>query len=498
MNQVPSIFKSADGDGALELLPQPQLPARRRSWPFLASVLLHGVAAVILSVWPELDNEGVLRSHEETLEEQLKHAKKTMLYYPRVTRLPDVSPKAARRVTQEAKSIPDPQMIRTSLRRSLNTDQFIKVQVPKIQQQAPLPSPNIVVVQQAAAVPPPPPVIPPSPPARKFVAPSPSKPSPGTSNAGLIAAVENAPPQPTIPLPTSGSNGATAPSIPSNRTFLPPPPVSGKGNKASTVVEAAEAAPKLAAQGTPGGNSNTPTTIVISATPVPGAPPPMPEGNRVARISVGGESGTGNNRAAAPAGGVTAPGVVIRSTLPPAPSTPEGRVGDGAPRQPPSAATGAELPARVAPPNITQSISIPLRPNARQLPALVEAAFLGRVVYSTVVPTAGAQPDWVIWFAEPVAKADVNASVVQRIVMRPPVPERGTLPATIPGMPSKAWLKARVQRNGVLMNVVFLSDGSTPPPAAVISELGKWMFYPAVRNGQQTEVEVIMEVHWRP
>lgn len=116
--------------------------------------------------------------------------------------------------------------------------------------------------------------------------------------------------------------------------------------------------------------------------------------------------------------------------------------------------------------------------------------FQGRVVYSTVVPTSSSQPDWVMWFAEPGPPVAGT-----RIVMRPPVPERGTFPASLPGMPAKAWLKAHIRRNGVLAEVVFLDGGKAPQ---ALAELVKWMFYPAVRNGQQVDVEVVVEVSWRP
>jgi hypothetical protein len=461
-------------------------PSRKRRWgAFTGSLILHACIGGILSVWQELDNAGLLRSHEKTLEEQIREAKKTMLYYPpAIRKLPDVSPKASRRVTQEAKSIPDEQMIRISApRRTLNTDQFIRVPVPQIKQQQALPSPNIVVVQQAVVAPPPPPAPAPKPaPPKPFVPPTAKGPSATPSRT--IEAITQQPALLTMP-PPGGSQAA--PHIPTGQQFLPPPPVPGTGKKASK-VDIADAAPTVngSAAGSPGGNSPLATTIIISTAPVPGAPPPKPEGNRNARIAIGGESGTGSNRSPAPAGGVTAPGVVVRSTAPPGAGAPGGVV--TTPTKPPT--LPGEVAPRIAPPNVVQSVSIPQRPGARQLPPQVEAVFQGRVVYSTAIQTASTQADWVMWFAEPASAPPA----VGRIVMRPPVPEKGTLPEELPGMPAKTWIAAKVRKNGVLTDLVFL-DGTKAPQAML--ELGKWMFYPAVRNGQQVDVDVVMEASWR-
>ena len=469
---------SVAGDGGYEI------PAtKNRRWSaFTGSVILHLLVGAVLVIWPELDNAGLLRSHENNLEREIRKDKATMIYYPRMRRLPDVSPSAARRVTQEAKSIPDEQMIRTQARRrNVNEDQFIRVPVPQIRQQPALPSPNVVVIQQQAAPPPPPP---PPPQPRTFTPPTQAKRAPSRTIESLT---QSQPDLALLPPP-----GASAPNIPTNRTLVaPPPPVPGSGKKPST-IQAADAAPQLTATGTGAmGNSPSPTTIIISAAPVPDAPPPKPEGNRNARIAVGGESGTGNNRASAPAGGVTAPGVVIRSTAPPTPGTiPGGKLPDGPPK--PAATSAAEAAPRIAPPNITQSVSLPQRPNARSLPPQVEEVFRGRIVYTTVVQTVPGQQDWVMWFADPTEVA-AAAAPGSRVVMRPPVPEKGTLPTTIPALPAKGWIKAKLRRNGTLADVQFL--GTAGPQS--IAELGKWMFYPAIRNGQPSDVDVVMEVTWR-
>lgn len=229
--------------------------------------------------------------------------------------------------------------------------------------------------------------------------------------------------------------------------------------------------------------------VVLTTNPTPGAPPPQPQGNRDARISVGSADAPGTASSRTPSGGIVAPGVVVRGApgakIDGSGSPPPTVAGDGSKAVPNIPSAPAARPQF----NSTAAVSAPLRPGARQLSPQVEKVFAGRVVYSTVVASVQGQPDWVIWFGDPVVGAGAPAGRV--FAMRPPVSEKSTLPAALPGMPAKLWVQARLTRSGTLTGI----EGAAPDLAAA---LARWTFFPAIRNGQPADVDVLIEANWRP
>ena len=451
----------------------PKSPGVGRRWTtFTSSAVLHAVILTITSI--------VGANPNTTQNEQARLAKphKVLLYYPppKPRKLPDVSPVAADRVIAPSQraSIKAPQVIQTRVEKpTLKADQFIRIPVPKIQDQKPLPMPTPVLVQEPPLVAPPPA---PKPAPNRFI------PPPKQEKTGLKAQVNPAAEAPKLAM----TIGDKIPDLNQQKRFVPPPPpVKGKagGTDAGTGIEPAAAPPRLAA------TAQGPSMVIISMNPTPGAPPPpSPEGNRDASISVGGSPGSGTA-----SGGLVAPGVVVRGAN--APSSGNGS-GNGSsapgPAGPPPAVASTEVKPPVLPTgavprpqiNRTVSVSVPLRPNSRKVPPEVETAFRNRVVYSSVVASAPGQPEWIIWFAE------LPGTPPERVVIRPPVPEKpASLPAALPGMQPKMWISDRMTKEGVLSGV------SVPQLAAV---LAKWLFFPAIRNGQAAEVEVLIEGNWRP
>ncbi|BDC53161.1 hypothetical protein F183_A54760 (plasmid) [Bryobacterales bacterium F-183] len=515
----------------------------RRGATFVTSVVLHAVALTVLAYFPVYAPMFLLDEPEPVRPER-----RVLIYYPPpMPRLKqqqpkveaaseqqksvqlDVSPRAAERITSPRVKIrtPEPISIRTEVaRRPVNNDQFIRVPVPKIAMQPPVASPSSVIVQAVPAPPPlpPPPVVAPRTPARTFVPPPvQARTQPPAMREGLAANAE-APKLATL----TPAAGERVPNVMSRREFVPPPPpgakpvkreigviedpkalalVAGPTGDGPRVVTGpkqmlpppppgakpdrrgvaggsgtqAEAPPTL--QGMAGAMPGPQTMVVLTTNPTPGAPPPQPQGNRDARITVGGEAPPGTATSRRPAGGFVAPGAVVRS----APGTGT-EVGAGGP---PGIGAGGVKPAPsipgpgVARPqfNSTGAVSVPLRPGTRTVSAEVDKTFAGRVVYSTVVPSVAGQPDWVLWFGDPVTPAPPPGRVFS---MRPPIPEKATLPQGLAGLPAKTWIQARLTREGTLTGIT----GASPELAAA---LGKWLFYPAIRNGQAAEVDVLIE-----
>src|SRR5436190_18437479 len=49
------------------------------------------------------------------------------------------------------------------------------------------------------------------------------------------------------------------------------------------------------------------------------------------------------------------------------------------------------------------TLSVPLRPSSRTLPAWIESRFRGQIVYTMIIPAPRLpmyQGDWILWFAE--------------------------------------------------------------------------------------------------
>ena len=464
-----------------------------------------------------------------------------IIWLRRNERLPSISP-TVQRADAGAKTIktkdPDQLVVRTNPPNAKHWDQFIFVPVPKVEEQKAIPSPNVVMTTLASPVPP-------KPEPRKFV-PPPDRPrdvkpkeielqepaiakqlGPGLdmkAPAGLskMDAPKPAskkfvsPPDPQRRIPSrlidapdglpvqSGDVSSIKLTVPvgqpdaprpPGRKFVPPAALAGgnglggarSGASAGDTVSVPDIASTPMEAGVPGEIS----AVIISANPSANASIIPPDGNRASKVQSGSlpDGKSGGSTDSTGGEGLVVPGVTVRG----------GNGGTSgaamaANRPPPaplaaSAVTPTTLPT-IRPRLDTPSVSVPQRPNARRVPQQVEGVFQNRVVYCTAMPGPSGVPDWVVWFGE--AEAPPPGS---RIIMRPPVAGKTALPGGKTGVAGEArfWIMARLGKNGRLSAVSITGGLSAKQTQELVSEMDKWVFTPAIRNGEAVEVDLVLE-----
>jgi hypothetical protein len=141
------------------------------------------------------------------------------------------------------------------------------------------------------------------------------------------------------------------------------------------------------------------------------------------------------------------------------------------------------------------TLSVPLRPASRTIPHRIEALFLGRDVYTMVIPIeniAGYTGDWIIWFAEREQKPGGSPTVLAPVPLRKfesvdPVP---------PGARTeiRVQLQAVINKEGKFDRVLLLRDLSPALESSVLKDLKSWEFKPATRDGVPVEIDVVLEI----
>jgi hypothetical protein len=454
--------------------------------------------------------------------------------------LPSISPTVQRADAGQKSNKrrePDKLFVAANPPNAKHRDQFIFVPVPKVEEQKAVPSPNVVMTTEASPVPP-------KPEPRKFV-PPPDRPrevkpreielqepaiarqlGPGLdmqAPAGLAKVDAPKPLKKFVPPPDpqrkvvsrvldvpeglplqAGSVDAIKLAIPvgqpdaprpPGRKFVPPAALadgSGLGGARSGASAGdAVTVPELASAPVQAGVPGAISAVIISAHPSANANIIPPEGNRAAKIQSGSLPGGNRGSAPGPAGGdgLVVPGVTVR-----------GGNGDSAggvmaaAKLPPgglaaSAVTPTPLPT-IRPRLTTATVSVPQRPNARRVPQQVEGVFQNRVVYVTAMPGPSGASDWVVWFGE--AEAPPAGA---RVVMRPPVAGKTALPAGKAASSAEArfWIVARLGKNGRLTGVIITGGLAGKQAQELASEMDKWIFTPAIRNGQAVDVDLVLE-----
>jgi hypothetical protein len=514
----------------------------RRLLSLILSALLHSAIAGILFFLPPFP--GGTRNRDRTrsaVRLQTAPKERKIIWLRRKERLPSISPTAqragdgARRKKMEG---PNKLFVRTDPPNAKHWDQFVFVPRPKAEEQKPIPSPDVVVT--APAVP-----VPPKPEPRKFVLPPdrPKPAKPGEMELQEPAIANQTGLGPDVKAPT-GLTRMDAPK-PAGRKFVPPPepkrqvtaraidmpeglpiqttdlsaikPVirvgqpdapkppgrkfvapdalaGGKGlggARGGGSAGSAVAEPDLASIPLQGGMPGDVSAVIISAVPSANATIIPPDGNRESRINSGSLPGGQGRPTPGSAGGdgLVVPGVTVRG------GTPDSAGGATAanrlpPRPPaPSAATPTSIPS-IRPRLNTPSVSVPQRPNARRVPPQVEGVFQNRVVYCTAMPGPSGTSDWVVWFGETEA-----TPAGSRVVMRPPVAGKTALPAGKPGGSAEArfWIAARLGKNGRLTAVRITGGPGAQQALELMSEMDRWVFTPAIRNGEAVDVDLVLE-----
>ena len=145
--------------------------------------------------------------------------------------------------------------------------------------------------------------------------------------------------------------------------------------------------------------------------------------------------------------------------------------------------------------NPAATLSVPLRPSSRMIPAAVDARFKGRNVYTIVIPMEHIPEydgDWILWFADHGAKGG------QTPVMRAPIPfrkrERIDKPAADERTKQRIQFSASLGSNGKLDNITLLSKVPVPLQRAVFDDVSSWEFQPATSDGVPISVDVVLEI----
>jgi hypothetical protein len=467
----------------------------RRSVSFTVSLALHIAVVAVLLALPAgtLSQEEAERLAANRAAQQKPHEHLRIIWLRKADRLPLVDSGEDRPV--ELPKAPEKSLntLFTNAKRGAQRKQFIFTDLPQVALQPVVPSPNVVSFAgpPAPAIAPPPP---PKPAPRKFQAPAPA---PKTAPA-LIDLADAAPPAgPTanleIPVPTPLEAVANPRLIrPPARKFVLPGGGTGPGAGSETGSVMDAPASVADASATPGGGMGTTTLAIISDRPANVGQPPAVKGNRPDAIQTGGVPGGSANGGVGGKGGAAIPGLTVRGDE--RAGTAVAVAGSG-PSTTPVAGTAAAIPttpSRLPPAVSTATVSVPQWPNARRVPASVESAFHDRPVYATVVSMPNGLPDGVLWFSE---IGLVTPGL--RIFMRPPVPRQLAWASGVDSASQgagKAWVRARMTKEGSLVSISINEGGDASLAAAIPQILGRWLFTPAIRNGEVIEADVLLEM----
>lgn len=286
--------------------------------------------------------------------------------------------------------------------------------------------------------------------------------------------------QPRLPIPVPVVE-MPAPSIASPTTMdfsLPVGPGMPVLSKSSLPVPGAPTAPA------PVAGSADVDIAIASLHPAQDASSELPEGERSGRFS---KAPTKGNVATGELGGsraLTVPDLSIREDKTKSVKVPEER--------PPSRTVLYAEKVRNVP---LSTLSVPLRPASRTIPASVDIRFQGRNVYTMVMPIENLPEyagDWIIWFAEREPKPGNTP------LMRAPVPFRKYEPVeqAVSGNRTgqRVQITAILSKNGRLESVSLLTMAGSAVQDAVIRDVMSWEFKPATRNGMPVDVEVVIEI----
>lgn len=510
--------------------------------PFAASVGIH--ACVFCGIWflPPIPDH--IWAREEISQRRLTEGEpqkrpRQIIWLRRTERLPDVSPSSAKVDLPAPKYDSKKLYVRANPPRAKHWDQFIHVPQPTIEEQKPIAAPNVVMTD-LTTIPAPPKADP-----KKFVPPKDRPrevkdrqievpelalaPEPGLGRISKLPEVlaKKAFPKPApkvfvpppekprevvnrvvdlpegLPIPAGGpvdgrlalrSGQIDAPK-PAGKKFVPPTSLQGNGGPAGSKAEGSGGqvitAPEVPDVASFGGVPGPISAVIISTNPVANGALIPPQGNRAAKIEMGslGEGGKGSGSALPSGSGVVVPNLTVRGGSPT--DGPGVTARNSMPNAPAASAAMTPTGPTYRPSLNTRTVSVPQWPNTRRVPVQVEEAFRSRVVYSTVIPGSLSLPDIVAWFGEvqPTEKGT-------RLLMRPPVADQTPVIPLIanPGEGGKLWVSARLGRNGRISDVKAAQGLAASLAGELTSGLGKWLFIPAIRNGEAVDVDLLLEI----
>jgi hypothetical protein len=475
---------------------------RIRPTSFIFSILFHVVVVTGLLLVPRVESEDRARS-KPIYDELIKPEEKKIVWYsPPKKKLPNVS--AQERIgkfpTPRAPQKADIAIIATAPKPK-SVKQFIWQPIPKVEIHQDLPAPNLIA-RAAMAIPASPPPPEPKPKLDKPDTPGVKAPQPNIS-----------PPTPKGDVNKAEQSNTQPVEIPKPRkAFIPPPPARRPAHLPIPVQTADVPLPDASITGATAARAALPDGIGApsfsqGAPPPPNAPPgpASAAGNGKVDIAVVGLHP--NDKGEVPDG--SRPGQFAQAPTVGELATGEVKGGIGLP----NLTIGDDRKA-VAPPHVEEprkivlyadrlrslpvsTLSVPLRPASRSIPASIEGRFRGRNVYTMVIPIENLpeySTDWIVWFAEREPKPGAG----EVLNMRAPIPLRKFEP--VEPVPPGARTELRVQLAGVIskegkLAVHALLRNLTPAlESAVLRDMQSWEFKPATRDGVPVEVDIVLEI----
>jgi len=475
---------------------------RIRPTSFILSIVFHVVVVTGLLLVPHVESQD--RAHAKPVYDELikPEEKKIVWYSPPKKKLPDVSaqqrigtfpaPRAPRKAdTAIIATAPKPKSVK----------QFIWQPVPKVEIHEDLPAPNLIA-RAAMAIPAPPP--PPEP--------KPKLDKPDTPGVKSVQA-NISPPTPNGDVNKAEQTTTQPLEIPKPRKSFVPPPPSPRPARAIVPVQTSDIAlPDANITGAAAARAALPDGIGAPSFSQ-GAPPPPnaapgpvnAAGNGKVDIAVVGLHP--NDKGQVPDG--SRPGQFAQAPTVGEIATGEVKGGIGVPNL-----TINDDHKAVAPPHVEEprkvvlysdrlrslpvsTLSVPLRPASRTIPASIEGRFLGRNVYTMVIPIenlAEYSTDWIIWFAE----REPRPGAGEVLNMRAPIPLRKF--ESVEPVPPGARTELRVQLAGIItkegkLQVRALLRNLTPAlESAVLRDVESWEFKPATRDGAPVDIDIVLEI----
>jgi hypothetical protein len=257
----------------------------------------------------------------------------------------------------------------------------------------------------------------------------------------------------------------------------------GNASGSSRVIEP----PSMSAAAGSGGSG---LGVIVGLNPTDRFTVPVPPGSRSGEFSRAPTAGPPSSGASSSPDAPRVPGVTAHGS-------------PGVPMEAKAALPEGAVPDRrilkeIILPPMNRTMSAPLRPSSRIVPATVEARFAHRDVFAFVMPgpkLPGYSGNWVVWFAA--HQPDVAS--VARILA--PVPARKAEWSGDDGPAPDSAGKGIVQfeavldsKGRVLTPRVLSGPASESFRRRALAELKTWEFKPTLRNGEAIDVDVVLEI----
>lgn len=416
------------------------------------SLVIHGITTVLLVLVAPPTQAPVRPIYDELIRPQAHK----IIWYDFRKKLPDVKPTPAGNTALTPRGVKKSNRVLIAASpNARSSEQFIWLPAPQIEIHQDIPLPNLI-----ARIRTPPPELENSAKPRRAFTPPPQ-----------------APRQPRIPVQ------APAIALPA-----PDPSMLGSSNIPKSSIDfrgatlPAPPAPPQQSNNAPSSPGNSVINVAVASTHPTENNETLPTGERPGRFSEAPIQGAAGVSGAGRATDLTIPNLTVRDMN----RTP----GEGSR---PGAKTILYTDVVRSLPSTT--LSVPLRPGSRRIPAAVDARFQGRYVYAMVLPMENLSPyagDWILWFAERDQKAG-DAPLI-----RSPVPFRKIISGERAGasgrMEQRMQLAAVITKDGRIESASLLTKAAAAIEQTFIQDLTSWEFKPATRDGAPVNVDVIVEI----